>query len=85
MKQNVRVLIYPEDDGYCVLCHDLHAYTQGDTLQEALANMNEAIALAMEGENLAELGFSDDPSLLVEIELGSARRHTADVGIRRAG
>jgi len=75
MKQNIRVLIYPEETGgYNVQCTDLSAYSQGDTLEEALANMREVLALALEGENLSELGFVDDPSLLVEVELGPLSR-----------
>ena len=84
MKQNIRVLIYPDETGgYNVQCTDLSAYSQGDTLEAALANMREVIALAIEGEDLGELGFVDNPSLLVELELGPVDRDTPRVA--RAG
>jgi len=83
VKQNIRVLIYPDETGgYNVQCTNLGAYTQGQTLEEALTNMRQAVALALEDENLAELGFVDDPSLLVEVEMGSIRGKSE---IARAG
>ena len=53
MKRSIKAFIYPEDDGYVVECPDVHAFTQGDTLDQALANLKEAIALALEGEDAA--------------------------------
>ena len=86
MKQNIRVLIYPDESGgYNVQCTDLGAYSQGDTLDEALTNMREVVALALEGENLTELGYVDDPALLVEIEMGPASRSLDGPEARRAG
>lgn len=86
MKQNIRVLIYPDEtEGYNVQCTDLGAYSQGDTLEEALLNMREVLALALEGESLADLGYVDDPSLLVEIELGPTSRNLDVAEVRRAG
>lgn len=70
MKQNIRVLIYPDGDGYVVEIPDVKAVTQGDTIEDALANAKEAIALALDGENPAEFGLAPDPSLIVTIELG---------------
>jgi len=59
MKQNIRVLIAPdESSGYNAPCSDLSAYSQGETLEEALA---------VEGESLAELGFAEGASLLIEV------------------
>ncbi len=86
MKQNIRVLIYPDvTGGYNVQCDDLSAYTQGDTLEEALANMREAVALALQGEDLAKLGFVPDASLLVELEMGPVRSAADESGVARAG
>ncbi|GMU84185.1 MAG: type II toxin-antitoxin system HicB family antitoxin [Phycisphaerales bacterium] len=70
MKQNIRALIYPDGDGYVVEIPDVKAVTQGDTIEDALANAKEAIALALDGENPAEFGLAPDPSLIVTIELG---------------
>lgn len=84
MKRNIRVLIYPDaDGGYCVQCDDLSAYTQGETIEEAISNMREVVALAMEDEDLTTLGFERDPSLLVEIEMGPG--FATEPGFQRAG
>ncbi len=85
MKQNIRVLIYQDvTGGYNVQCTDLGAYSQGDNLEGALVNMREVLSLALEGENLSELGYVDDPSLLVEIELGQASQSLELAEPRRA-
>ena len=39
------------------------------TLDELAANISEAISLHLEGENLAELDLSDDPTILATMEL----------------
>ena len=48
---------------------DLPIVTQAATLDELAANIREAISLHLEGENLADLGFSDDPTILATMEL----------------
>ena len=69
MKRSIKAVIYPEDDGYVVECPDVRVFTQGDTLDDAMANLKEAIALALDGEDAAEYGLVPDPSILVTIEL----------------
>ena len=58
MKQNVKAFIYHEENGYVVECPDVHAVTQGDTLDEAMANLQEVIALALENEDPAKYGLA---------------------------
>jgi predicted RNase H-like HicB family nuclease len=70
MKRNIKAFIYPEADGYVVEIPDVHAVTQGDTIDQALTNLKEIIGLALEGEDPAEYGLAPDPSILVTIELG---------------
>lgn len=69
MKQNIKAFIYAEDNGYVVECPDVHAVTQGDTLDEAMANLKEVVALALQDEDPAEYGLVPDPPILVTIEL----------------
>jgi len=86
MKRNVRVLVYPDEGGgYNMQCTDLGAYTQGDTLELALSNMREVLALAREDEDLNQLGIIADPSFLVEIEMGSLSADSPAPEIARAG
>jgi predicted RNase H-like HicB family nuclease len=42
---------------------------QGDTLDEVTANISEAIGLHLEGENLAELGLTENPAVVAVMEL----------------
>jgi len=70
VKRNIKAFIYPEEDGFVVEIPDVHAVTQGDSIQEAIANAQEAIALALDGEDPAEYGLAPDASILVTIELG---------------
>ena len=66
MKQNIKAFIHPEDDGYVVECPDVNVATQGDSLDEAIANLREAIELALEDEEPATYGLAPDPSILVD-------------------
>ena len=55
MKQNVHILIYPDDDGdYVAECPQLSAVTQGDTLDETLANARKVAALALSDTDASE-------------------------------
>lgn len=60
MKRNIKAFVYPEDDGFVVEIPDVHAVTQGDTLDEAIANLKEVVALALEGEDPADYGLVAD-------------------------
>ena len=42
--------------------------TQGKTLDETMANLQEAVALHLEGEDLADFDLAPNPSLLVTLE-----------------
>lgn len=59
-------------DQLCVAeAPDLSRVTQGATLDELAANLKETIALALEGEDLAELGFVEHSIILATIKLDS--------------
>ena len=73
LQKSVQAIVYPGDDaGYVAECPQLHAVTQGATLDEVFANLREAVSLALEGEDLAELGFSQTPVILVTVEVEPA-------------
>ena len=50
-------------------CLDLPVVTQAATLDELAFNIREAIGLHLEGEDLSELRFSSDPTILATMEL----------------
>ena len=69
MKKIIQARIYQGEKYYVAECLDLPVVTQGKTLDEVSENLQEAIALHLEGEDLAELDLDDEPSVLVSFEL----------------
>ncbi len=53
--QNFTAIIEREDDGYVSLCPELDVASQGDTVEEAKANLQEAIELLFEHASKEEI------------------------------
>ncbi len=58
-----------EQSGYVAECLEIPVVTQGTTVDEVIQNLQEAVQLHLEGENLEELGLAPNPALLVTLEL----------------
>ncbi len=69
MKRTIQVRIFRGEKQYVAECLDLPVVTEAPTLDQLAANIREAIALHLEGEDLAELGLANDPTILATIEL----------------
>lgn len=69
MKKIIQVHIYKGEKYYVAECLDLPVVTQGKTLDELAANLKEAIALQLEGENLADFDLAPEPSVLANLEI----------------
>ena len=69
MKKIIQVKIYKGEKYYVAECVDLPVVSQGKTVDEAAANVREAIDLHLEGENLEEWDILPDFSILVNFEL----------------
>ena len=69
MKKIVQVKIYKGEKYYVAECLDLSVVTQGKTLDEAVANVREAIELHLEDENLADWDILPDFTILANFEL----------------
>ena len=69
MKRTIQVRIFRGEKQYVAECLDLPVVTEAPTLDELAANIQEAIALHLEGEDLAELGLAPDPTVLATLEL----------------
>ena len=70
MSSIIQFTIKKDEDGvYCARAIDFPIFTFGKTLPELENNIREATALYMEGEDLASLGISAEPSLLVNFEI----------------
>lgn len=73
MQRTIPAVIRPgEQSGYVGVCDQLHAVTQGATLDEVASNLREVIALALSDENLDELGIGPSPVIVVTFELEPA-------------
>jgi predicted RNase H-like HicB family nuclease len=46
--------------------------TQGRTLDDVTRNLQEAVALHLEGEDLAAMGLESNPTVIVTMELAPA-------------
>jgi predicted RNase H-like HicB family nuclease len=57
------------ESGYVATCDEVAVVTQGETLDEATANLREAVALHLEGKDLATVGFAAEPTIIVTVEL----------------
>ena len=61
-----------EQSGYVAECVEISVVTQGQTLDEVTRNLQEAVGLHLEGEDLTELGLASNPTLLVTMEVEPA-------------
>ena len=57
------------ESGYVATCDEIAVVTQGETLDEVAANVRDAVALHLEGEDLAALGFAAELTIIVTLEL----------------
>lgn len=71
MRRTIQVRITKDEDGYVAECLDLPVVTQADTLDELTANIQEAISLHLETEDLEALGFAQEPTILAMMELAA--------------
>lgn len=70
LQRTIKAVIRPgEQSGYVAECLEIPVVTQGRTLDEVTRNLQEAVELHLEEENLAELGLDASPSILVTFEL----------------
>ena len=72
---NVTAVIWQEDDVYVSKCPELEVASAGDTPQEALENLKEAVELFI--GNAKALGIFDDFSDSVH----SSNKFTSNIGV----
>ena len=72
MKENlqhtIKAFIKKSEKYYIAECHEIPVVTQGKTLDEAVSNLKEAVALHLEGEDLEQLGLAPNPTLIITME-----------------
>jgi len=70
LRHTIQAVIHPgEEGGFVAECLELAVVTQGATLDETVANLREAVSLHLEGEDLAALGLSPEPTVVISMEL----------------
>jgi predicted RNase H-like HicB family nuclease len=69
MKRTIQVRIFRGEKQYVAECLDLPVVTEAPTLDDLATNIRQAIALHLDGEDLAELGLAADPTILALLEL----------------
>ncbi len=57
-----------EQSGYVAECMEIPVVTQGETLDEVMSHLQEAVQLHLQEEDLAELGLAPNPTVLVTLE-----------------
>ena len=74
LSRTIKAYIRRGESHYVAECLEISVVTQGKTLDETIANLEEAVALHLEGEDLAEIGLAPNPTLLVTLELDTTPR-----------
>ena len=69
LQHNIKAYIYRGEERYVAECMEISVVTQGKTLDETIASLQEAIYLHLEGEDPAEYGLVANPTILVMMEL----------------
>jgi predicted RNase H-like HicB family nuclease len=73
MKHTIQVRIFRGERQYVAECLDLPVVTEAPTLDEPSADIQEAIALHLEGEKLEDLGFAPHPTILATMNCKRSR------------
>jgi predicted RNase H-like HicB family nuclease len=70
LRTAIHARITPDaESGYVATCEEIAVVTQGEALDEVTANLQEAVALHLDGEDLAVLDFASEPTIIVTLEL----------------
>jgi predicted RNase H-like HicB family nuclease len=69
LQHTIKAFIRKGEKYYVAECLEISVITQGKTLDEALTNLKEAVALHLEGEDLEQLGLVPSPTLIITMEL----------------
>lgn len=69
LQHTIKAVIRKGEKLYVAECVEIAVVTQGKTLDETLANLREAVGLHLEDENLADLGLSPNPTIVLTMEL----------------
>lgn len=72
LQHTVKALVRKGEQYYVAECVEIPVVTQGKSLDETVANLQEAVALHLEGEDPATLALTTNPAILITMELEPA-------------
>ena len=74
-RDSIHCFLSENAEHFVAECLEIAVVTQGRTVDEAIANLKQAVALHLEGEDAGMLGLAKFPRLVVTYEtvLGRAR------------
>lgn len=74
LQHTIKAVIRPgEEFGFVAECLEIPVVTQGESLDAVTRNLQEAVTLHLEGENLQELGLIPNPTILITFEIEPLR------------
>ncbi len=65
MQHTIKAFVHKGESHYVAECLEISVVTQGMTLDETLANLQEAVDLHLDGEDPASFGLAPNPTILV--------------------
>ena len=71
LQRNIHAIVRKYDGYYVATCLEVSAVTDGPTLDDTVANLQEAICLLLDGEDPSEFGLIPNPgiTLIYQMEL----------------
>jgi predicted RNase H-like HicB family nuclease len=69
LQHTIKAIVRKGESHYVAECVEIAVVTQGKTLDDTIKNLQEAVELHLQGENLTELGLASNPTLIVTMEL----------------
>jgi len=72
LQHTVKAVVQTGDTHFVAECVEIAVVTQGRTLDETMANLQEAVALHLEGEDSEAQGLPPNPTILVTTGLDPA-------------
>lgn len=68
LRDSIHAIVSRSDISYTVECWEVAVVTQGATLDEAVHNLHEALALHLDGEDPRDFGLTAAPRLVITYE-----------------
>ena len=69
MTYHMTIVIEKENDWYVALCPEIDVASQGKTIEEAKANLKEAVGLYLEHADPSEIRLPNEPPLISSFDI----------------